>query len=150
MNTRVNEYWNTFLKETGRSQDTKYYEAFYFGSTETMATELLELVLKGQKRATASALLEYINRGESIPQVHDLSIVTDWEGNPKCIIQTTAVSQLKFKDVTYEICKREGEDENLESWQRNHIKFFQEAGKQEGYEFSWDMDIIFEDFKVIY
>lgn len=44
------------------------------------------------------------------------SIVTDWEGVPKCVIETTNVRILPFKDITYDICKLEGEDDSLESW----------------------------------
>ena len=146
----IKDYWETFLRETGRDKDTKLLEAFYFGSSEKMATELLELVLSGTKTATASALQAYTLNDQQPPQVHDLSIVTDWSGQPKCIIQTTDILHIKFKDVTFDICKREGEDETLESWQKNHIKFFNDMGAIDGYTFSWDMDIVFEDFTVIY
>lgn len=150
MDKEIKKYWETFLKETGINENTKYYESFYFGADEKMATSLLDLVLQGNKTATSSALQEYINSDSPQPQVNDYSIVTDWNGIPKCIIQTTNVLKIKFKDVTYEICKREGEDETLKSWQDGHLKFFNEISKECGFEFSWDMYILFEDFKVIY
>lgn len=57
---------------------------------------------------------------------------------------------LPFKDMTFDMCKREGEDECLETWVDGHTKFFTNEGKELGYEFIPDMPIIFEDFKVIY
>lgn len=57
---------------------------------------------------------------------------------------------LPFKDMTFDICKREGEDETLESWQRGHIRYYTAEGKQLGYEFTEDLPIVFEDFKVVY
>jgi len=52
--------------------------------------------------------------------------------------------------MTYAICKREGEHETLEAWQSDHIIFFNAEGAEIGYEFSWEMTILFEDFAVIY
>jgi uncharacterized protein YhfF len=82
------------------------------------------------------------------PKVGDYSIVNNWNGIPRCVIQTTNIIILPFKDMTYEICKREGEC--LESWKHNHIEFFTEEGKSTGYKFTEDMLVVFEDFEVMY
>lgn len=147
---RIERFWREFLVKTGRAKNTGYFDAFHFCNDEKNANELLELVLEGAKRATASAVPLYEAEGEALPQIGDLSIVTDWDGNPKCVIETTAVITLPFREMTYDICKREGEDENLESWQKNHIKFFTEEMESIGSEFTWDMEVLFEDFEVIY
>ena len=52
----VNEFWEEFLVHAGLPADTTYFEAGYFGDTEELATELLELVLSGKKTATCSSL----------------------------------------------------------------------------------------------
>ena len=52
--------------------------------------------------------------------------------------------------MTIDICKREGEDDTLESWQQGHRHFFTEEGKAMGYEFSETMPVVFEDFEVVY
>ena len=146
----IDMFWNKFLKETNRVETTKYLEIFHFELTKEQANELLQLVLSGKKRATASSLWSHENEGESIPKVGDLSIVTDWEGIPQCVIETTAVTIIPFEEITYDICKREGEDDTLESWRAGHIKFFKEEGDIFGYEFSNKMPVIFEDFEVVY
>ncbi len=143
-------FWEAFLKETGRSKMTKYVEAFHFELTEKLANELLRLVLTGQKRATSSSLWSYELEGERIPKVGDFSIVTDWDGIPWCVIQTTAVTVLPFSKITYPICKREGEDDSLESWRNGHIRFFKNEGKELGYVFTADMPVVFEDFEVVF
>ncbi len=147
---RAEKFWQEFLDKTGRDKSMKYYDAFHFCNDEKNANELLELVLEGTKRATASAVPLYEAEGESLPEVGGFSIVTDWDGNPRCVIETTAVTLLPFREMTFDICKREGEDENLESWQNNHIKFFTEEMEKIGSEFTWDMEVIFEDFEVVY
>lgn len=85
-----------------------------------------------------------------LPKPGRLSIVTDWAGNPRCGIETTAVTILPLRKMTLELCSREGEDDSLESWRRNHIRFFTEEGKALGYAFLEEMPVAFEDFAVIY
>ncbi|WP_239257030.1 ASCH domain-containing protein [Listeria ilorinensis] len=147
---RIKQYWQQFLADTRKETDTNYLESFCFGSNERMANELLQLVLDGKKKATCSSLAYFEGSGESIPKAGDFSIITDWAGKPHAVIQTKQVMILPFKEMTFDICKREGEDENLESWQNNHIHFFTEEGEQCGYTFSWEMEVVFEDFEVVY
>ena len=146
----INNFWKEFLLKTNRDKDTKYVDCFHFELTEKWANELLRLVLIGQKRATSSSLLAYQINGDRIPQVGDFSIVTDWEGIPKCVIETTDVTIIPFKDITFDICKREGEDDDLESWRKAHISFFSSEGSELGYTFTEDMPVIFEDFKMVF
>ena len=63
--------------------------------------------------------------------------------------ETIDVKIIPYNEMTYDIIKLEGEDENLESWKYNHEKFFKEDGRISGYEFSEDMLVVFEIFKVI-
>ena len=124
-------------------------EKWHFEITEKSCNHLLELVLIGKKRATSSSLEGYQIEGEEIPKVGDMSVITDWDGNPRCVIKTTSVRIIPYKDITFDIAKLEGEDDNLDSWRENHEKFFTEEGKEVGYEFSEDMDVVFEEFEVI-
>lgn len=146
----IQNYWSRYLLANNMDPDTKYYEAMYFGMTEPLANSLLELVLSGQKRATASSLWAFEAEGIPLPKVGDLSIVTDWEGIPHCIIKTTAITIIPFSEMTFDICKREGEDETLESWREAHGKFFAMEGETLGYEFSEDMPVVFEDFEIVW
>lgn len=146
----INDFWNEFLRKTNKDKNTKYIDCFHFELTEEWANELLRLVLIGQKRATSSSLPAYQISGDRIPQVGDFSIVTDWEGNPRCVIETTDVTIIPFKDMTFDICKREGEDDDLESWRNGHISFFSREAEELGYTFTEDMQVIFEDFKMVY
>ncbi len=146
----IDMFWDRFLEKTGRDRNTKYLEVFHFELTEYWANELLKLVLEGTKRATSSSLKYFKIKGLNLPKAGDLNIVTDWNGVPRCIIETSTVTIIPFKDMTYDICKREGEDECLETWQKGHISFFEREGKELGYEFDKEMLVVFEDFEVIY
>ena len=146
----IQAFWKRFLKAENKPENTTYVSCFHFELTERLANELLALVLKGQKKATASSLRAYEIENEPLPKVGEFSIVTGFNGIPRCVIQTEAVSIIPFNEITYEICKREGEDDNLESWQEGHRRFFKTEGKKLGYDFTEDLLVVFEDFKVVY
>ena len=124
-------------------------EHWHFELTESACNHLLDLVLEGKKRATSSSLLSYRMEGEEIPKAGDLSVITDWDGVPRCVVMTTAVRVMRYGDITFDIAKLEGEDDSLESWRRNHERFFREEGKELGYTFSEDLKVVFEEFEVI-
>ena len=147
---KIDLFWSRFLEEKGYDDSKKYLEAFHFELTEDLANELLSLVLEGKKKATSSSFKAYEKEGSNLPKIGDLSIVTDWDGNPRCIIETKNITIIPFKDITYDICSREEEDDSLESWREGHIRFFSNEGKEIGYEFTEDMLVVFEDFEVIY
>ena len=146
----IEKFWQEFLTATNKDSSTRYIEYFHFDLTQEIANDLLAMVLAGAKKATVGSLLAYECKGERVPQVGDYSIVTDWEGSPHCVIETTNVAILPFSEITYDICKREGEDDTLESWQKSHRRFFMEEGKILGYEFTESMPVVFEDFRVVF
>lgn len=124
-------------------------ERWHFAMSEEMANALLRLVLTGKKRATASALPGYALSSEDIPQAGEMSVITWWDGTPACVVRTTRVSIIPYREITFDIARLEGEDNDLASWQRHHQSFFAAEGAELGYIFTEDMPIVFEEFEVI-
>ena len=124
-------------------------EHWHFELTEQACNDLLELVLQGRKRATSSSLVSYRLTGESLPHEGEMSVICDWDDNPRCLIRTTRVEVLPYRAVTLEMALREGEDDSLESWRANHERFFREEGESLGYAFTDDMEVVFEDFELV-
>lgn len=148
--TAIEAFWQNFLKEHQLDSNLRYLEAFYFDMTKDTANALLELVSSGQKKATASSLYSWEAEG-TMPKAGDYSIVTDWDGNPHCVIKTTKVTTLPFCQIDFELCSKEGEDDCLESWQQSHRAFFTAEGREElNYEFHEDMMVVFEEFEKVY
>ena len=147
---KIKQFWDEFIKDTGRSSSTVLKGYFHFELTEKLANELLELVLKGKKQATASSKYAFDIEKEPLPKIGDFWIITDWEGNPHCVIETTNISIIPFKEITYDICRREGEDDNLETWRNGHKRFYENEGNMLGYKFTETMPVVFEDFKCVY
>lgn len=150
MTTQQQTAWSRFLQDTGRSADTPCYECFYFCDNESAANELLALVLAGTKTATTSYRPSYVAQDQPLPEIGTLSMVTDFAGTPRCVIETKAVTCLPFDQMTFDICKREGEDTCLETWQSNHRRFFGQECQQVGIPFDEHEDVVFEDFEVIF
>ena len=146
----IERYWAEFIRLTGRNASERYAYCFYFGFNKALAEELLQLVLEGKKRATCSSVRSFEIEGDPLPRSGDMSVITNYEGEPRCVIQTIRVTVLPFRDVNFELAVREGEDENLESWRQGHIRAFTQEGNSLGFEFSEDMPVVFEDFTVVY
>lgn len=143
----VNEYWERFLKDNNLDENTEYFDAFcFYGFTKKQTEELTELVLSDKKKATTSIYLE----SEKYPEIGSYSIVLDSDERPVCITRTTDIHIMKFKEMTFEIASREGEDECLDTWIDNHSRMFREESKELGYVFDENSLIFFEEFEVIY
>ena len=122
-----------------------YFERFAFGDSPEMADELLALVLSGKKTATVSVILE----SDQKPNVGDLSLVLDGRGNPACVIKTVYLETVKFCDLTWDMVKLEGEDENFEQWKSGNIRYWTRDAAKRGYTFTDQTPIIFERFEVV-
>ena len=147
----VQAMWSEYSHLVGGVEDERFYEAFNFGDSPTMADELAQLVVSGVKRATAGAVWAYAASGQPLPKPGDLSVVLDDQDRPLCIIETTQVDVMPFDDVSAEFAATEGEgDGSLAYWQQVHIAFFTRECEQSGRTFSTDMNIACERFRVVY
>ena len=124
-------------------------EKWHFELTEKACNELLDLVLQGKKRATSSSLASFRAEGTAVQEEGELSVITDWDGHPRCVIRTTKVRVIPYKDIPFGLARLEGEDDTLASWRKSHEAFFREEGKLLGYTFSEDMEVVFEEFEVV-
>ena len=122
-------------------------DRWHFELTREGANALLRLVLEGKKRATASSVFSFEAEGAALPRPGDRSVITDWDGTPGCVIETTRV--LPFRDISFDLARLEGENESLSSWREGHIRFFTEEGRTLGYDFTWDLPVVFEEFRVL-
>lgn len=124
------------------------YKAWAFGVNANL---LADLVLRGEKTATASAYPLYEIENESLPKIGEYNIILDCEENAICIIQTTKVYIVKFKDISNEHAFKEGEgDKSLSYWRKCHEEFFTMCMAEVGKAFDEDMKVVCEEFKVVF
>ena len=145
MDNLVQEFWDGFIEAKGLSDDTDYVQIFRVGSNEGQSNRLLKRILRGKKRATTC-----LYEDDILPDKGDYSIVTDWDGIPRCVIKTTRVQIIPFNEITLEQALKEGEDETLEEWRETHRNVYVKNAEQLGLDFSEDSKIVFEEFRVEY
>lgn len=124
------------------------YEAWAFGDD---ADKLAELAVQGIKTATSSAYALYAIDGEALPEAGEYSVILDSHNNARCIIKTTKVYAASFDKVSEDHAYKEGEgDRSLEYWREVHEKFFTDCLKEAGLTFSPAMEVVCEEFEVVY
>lgn len=146
----VKNFWRNFC-ETDKLNPETPYQVWYFGNTSEMARKLAELVLQGEKRATATLLESAKLHPESAPIDNGYSVVTDFEGNPQCVIQTTEIRYFPFAEVDAEFAFDEGEgDKSLGYWRRVHHDFFTRDAAENGVEFNEKSIVACERFRLLF
>lgn len=142
------ELWDKFIKENDMYRIADDYDAWSFGSA---ADELSHLVAIGTKTATSSAYPLYELKNEPLPLENVYSVILDSKGNAVCIIKTSKVSIVPFDEVTEDHAYKEGEgDRSLEHWREVHKNYFTRVLNKVGLTFSPDMNVVCEEFSVVY
>jgi uncharacterized protein YhfF len=148
---RYRQFWQSFKDTRAVDPTPRFVEAFYFDDNEVSANELAKLVMAGKKRATSGLLWSYELEGKGIPQVGDLSIVTDFSGLEVCVIETTQVDIVPFSEVSPEFAATEGEgDGSFAYWRHSHESFFARECQNIGRESGPQMPVVCERFLVVF
>ena len=149
----IKAYWQKFLSTLPPDSPyrSKTYIAEGWGDGPEMADELGTLIAQGIKTGTCSALWEWEAEGNPIPEVGYITIALDGHGQPLCIVETIEISIHKYNEVDADFAHTEGEgDLSLNYWRDAHKNFFSRVLPKVGREFSEDMPLVCERFKVIY
>ena len=149
----VEAFWQSYLASLpeGSALPPGSYEAWSFCDNEEAANELGDLVTAGTKTATCSLVWAYEAADEELPAVGDLSIITNWEGEPLCIIETTEAEIKAFDEVDDRFAYDEGEgDRSLAYWRKVHWEFFTRECDTIGREPAETMPLLCERFRVIF
>jgi uncharacterized protein YhfF len=146
---KVMDYWERFRKESGTTKS--FVDAWSFGDNPELADELLRLVLTGKKTGTATLVVELEMKGEKMPEVGDYNVILDSKGEAAGIIRTTSVVVKPFNEVEETFVYSEGEDDRtLESWRREHWKYWTRVSQKLGFEMKENLLVICENFELVY
>lgn len=146
----IQQFWSEFKKANPAYADREMPVSYYFCDNKKDADECADLVVRGIKQATAPSLWYFEKHSEPLPKPGDLAIVTNWEGQPKAIIETTHVEMTPYNEITAEFAATEGEgDRSLEYWKRVHEAYYTREMEPHGDKFSEDMIIVCEHFTTL-
>jgi uncharacterized protein YhfF len=149
----IKNYWEQFLASLPLDPPyhAKTYVAEGWGDSHEMADELGALIVQEIKTATCSALWEWEAEGNPIPQKGLITIALDGRGEPLCIVESVEVTIRKYNEVDSDFAHDEGEgDLSLSYWRAAHKNYFSRVLPKVGKEFSEDMPLVCERFRVIY
>ncbi|HAV77285.1 MAG TPA: ASCH domain-containing protein [Anaerolineae bacterium] len=149
----IETYWQKFLSSlpSDSPYHSKTYVAEGWGDSPEMADELGGLIAQGNKTGTCAALWEWEVEGNPVPEKGLITIVLNGLGEPMCIIEATEIFIRKYNEVDAEFARSEGEgDLSLEYWRKAHKNFFSRTLPKIGKEFSEEMPLVCERFKVIF
>ena len=142
MNQQSKIYWDEYW---GEREKPKSVSAWQFGA---IPDELAQLVIEGKKTATCSGLIFYEKENEPLPTTKDYSIILNSKDQPLAIIKTTEVSIMPMNEVSEDFAVAEGEG-TYEEWKEAHVNFFTRELKKINLEFSEEMLLVCERFKVV-
>ncbi len=152
MNKSVQMYWRQFqdsLLERSPYR-SEIFTAEAWGDGVEMADELGALIAAGTKTATCSAVWEWQAEGQAWPVPGALTVVLNGHQQPLCIIETTQVTISNFDEVDADFAFEEGEgDRSLTYWREVHRKFFANSLIKIGRQFSEDMPLVCERFRLL-
>ena len=146
-------YWDKFLESLPANSPyhTKTYSEGGYGDGPELMDELIQLVLIGRKTATCGSLWEWEAEDKPLPKVGNVWVELDGSGNPVCITETVEVTIRKYNEVDADFARAEGEgDLSLDYWREAHKNYFSRVLRKIGKEFSEDMPLVCERFRIIY
>ena len=142
MNEAAQIYWDEFWKN---AEKPALVSAWMFG---VFPDELAQLVIDEKKTATCSGHIFYELDNERLPEVDEYSIILNGQEEPVAIIKIVDVSIMPMNEVSEEFAVAEGEGP-YEDWKSGHVEFFTSELQEVGLEFSEDMLLVCERFKLI-
>ncbi|TNC19203.1 ASCH domain-containing protein [Georgenia sp. 311] len=122
-----------------------------FGDSAELSDELLAIVLNGTKRATADLVAEFAARGEALPRVGSHWVACDGAGAPRAVLRSTELRLGTIGDADEDFARDEGEgDRTLQSWLREHRRYWERTCAARGEAFTDEHEIVFERFRVVW
>lgn len=150
-NASARDLWGDFLDSHLEYAFADAPRVTHFCDNEKDANQCLKLVLKGVKRATSHSLLGLQYRNERLPKIGDFTIVTDWNGNARCIVRTVAVRLKPFFSIRSSYAKIEGEgDKSLDYWKKSHWEYYTRELEPFGRKPVDSMIVVCELFEKVY
>ncbi len=150
-NASARNLWGDFLDAHLEFASEDAPKVIHFSDNEKDADTCADLVCKEIKRATSHSLKGIQLRNEKLPKIGDFYVVTDWNGNAKCIIRTTSVKLVPYFAIREEHARLEGVgDKSLAYWQKVHWEHFTRELAKFDKTPKESMIVVFETFEMLY
>jgi len=128
----VYEMWNNFTDSNPEFKKDKLPDSNPFHNNEYDANRLADLIVNGKKKASSNLYFWYQEANADLSKIGTKTIVTDFKGKAKAIIEIKKVDTIPFNQIHKEYAALDmGTDiEPLKKWKKAHWNFFESALKQ--------------------
>ncbi len=145
----VLDFWERAKKATGI--EGEFVDAWGFGDNPELVDELLGYIIQGIKRTSTGLVKENELEGWPVSKEGDYDIILDGRDKPVLVIKTVSLRRVKYRDVDAEHAYWEGEgDRTLETYFREHDKYYKRRGEALGFDFNKDMLVDLNRFEIVY
>lgn len=122
-----------------------------FGGSKAMADVIVPLIEQGEKTGTFALAWEFRNDPAAAPQLHDLYVVTDFEGVPVLLYRITGIERVAFEDIGPQHVAVEGPNaRDVTVWRNIHWPYWGGMLRAQGEEPTPRMPVIFQAFEVLF
>ena len=143
------DFWQAFLEQTEAPENSYCSRYTYFGSSEEESVEVLEQLLRGEKTAVSHCVPYYIVTRSPMPKIGDYTMVTDFYGNPCCVLKCTGVIIEPVNEITEDVAKQECQGD-LAAWQAKKVEEFQTLSKRASFHYNEGLPVLMEQVEVVY
>lgn len=143
------DFFSAFLEQTGAPENLYCHRCTYFGESQEESVNILEQLLRGEKTAISHCIPHYIVTHAPMPKIGDYTMVTDFYGNPCCILRTEGVVIEPVNELGEEISARECQG-NHEAWLARKREEFRALSKRSGFHYNEGLPILMELVEVVF
>ncbi|MBR4599591.1 MAG: ASCH domain-containing protein [Treponema sp.] len=147
----TSEFWKQYLRDTNQNENEAVYSGELVFEDEGMTGRTqLSMVLSGSKTAMFTPLETIEINMEKMPVTGEVYVVLDTNDEPRCVIELTDVRIIPLNEISWELARKDGEDEDMQDWKEKMEEFLEEEADLCGFEALPDSKIVCEIFKLIY
>ena len=148
----VYEMWGNFTESNPEFKKDELPDSHPFHNNKEDANRLAELILSGKKKAGSNLYFWYEEANADLPKIGTKSIVTDFDGKARAIIEIKKVDTIPFNQISKDYAELDmGTNiEPLKKWKKAHWDFFANAMEQSGEKPTEEMLIVCEWFETIW
>lgn len=144
------DFWAAFLEQTGTPETTLLTNYTYFGADEAASVRALEELLSGERRAIGHCVPAYLTRKKRMPRAGDYTMVTDFYGNPCCILRTAEVVIAPMPEIPGDLRRAERPDLSPDAWMEEKRREYGALARRLGFHYHDEIPILLELVERVY
>lgn len=144
------DFWLAFLEETHTDPTVTVSRYTYFGQSEEESVSNLEQLLSGEKTAISHCIPDYLTKKQPLPRVGDYTMVTDFYGNPCCILRAVDVLISPLTEVPEPWIQWEHPGAARDAWLTEKLAEYRALAARGAFHANAENPILLEQVQVVY